>query len=101
MVAKTDAPGWLSSAEIGGHDTYHQVIRRLKRHLNVDGIDPGQLLENSGAKQYRFSVPPGNVSVDRGMVERHVDGAGAVLASLALQTGAMGRGHPVQTVEGR
>jgi helicase len=56
--------GWVPGTKFGEMDTYHQVIRRLKRGLASGGVDPEGLIENDGSKQYRLSVPPGNIAVN-------------------------------------
>jgi len=71
VAARTTPLGWVSCGDLGSPDTYHQVIRRLKDDLSVGGMDVEALIENSGAKQYRFSVPPANVSIDARMIKRH------------------------------
>ena len=63
--------GWLGALELGEIDTYHQAIRRLKRALAAGGVDPGTLVENNKAKQYRFSVPARNVTVDEDVTASH------------------------------
>ncbi|GAB4232345.1 MAG: hypothetical protein OHK0028_07760 [Deltaproteobacteria bacterium] len=75
LVGKRTALGWMDCDRLGSIDSYHQVIRRLKKALKGSGIDVDQLVENNGAKQYRFSVPPFNITLDEAMIRRHVTGA--------------------------
>ena len=74
--------------ELGGHDSYHQVVRRLKIDLKADGIDPDVLVENSKAKQYRLSVPPQNVTIDKVMVMRHFPKGKGILEDADAPSGA-------------
>jgi len=88
VAAKTTALGWIGCQDIGDHDTYHQVIRRLKKDLQVGGIDADRLVENSRSKQYRFSVPPRNITIDQAMIGRHFIDGHRILAALGSPSGA-------------
>ena len=70
VAAKTVDLGWCSAANLGGHDSYHQHIRRLKHDLSPTGANVEALIENNWAKQYRFSVPRANISIDVPAVRR-------------------------------
>ncbi len=71
--------GWIDCDQLGSIDNYHQVIRRLKKALKISDINADQLVENNGAKQYRFSLPPGNVTVNDAVIRKHVTGAKKLL----------------------
>ena len=75
LAARGTTLGWMDCDHLGSMDGYHQVIRRLKRALKASDIDADSVVENNGAKQYRFSVPPGNVTLDKAMIRKHVTGA--------------------------
>jgi hypothetical protein len=45
-------------------------------------------VENSRAKQYRLSLPPGDITIDQVMTERHFSGSRPILAPLATLPGA-------------
>ena len=60
------------------------MARRLRRNLKVEGMETGALVENDGAKQYRLSVPPANITLDVKMITRHFPGADKVLSGLDL-----------------
>jgi hypothetical protein len=79
LAAKGAALGWMDCDHLGSMDGYHQVIRRLKRALKSSGIDVDNVVENNGAKQYRFSVPPGNITIDEAVIRRHVTGVKKLL----------------------
>jgi len=79
VAAKTTALGWLA---YGNSENYRQVVRRLKQDLQVEGIDPELLIENSGAKQYRFSIPPANLTIDVESVALHFPEGKAILSRL-------------------
>lgn len=79
VAAKTTDLGWVSALALGDHDTYHQVIRRLKKDLGVDNVEPDKLIENNKGKQYRLSVPPQNITVKEDMVLRHCPEAKRIL----------------------
>jgi len=72
VAAKTTEVGWASAGQLGEPDGYHQVIRRLKQDLKAADVDADKLVENNRAKQYRFSVPPRNITVDADMVIRRL-----------------------------
>jgi len=72
VASKTTELGWASGHELGEPDTYHQVIRRLKTGLKKANMDVDKLIENNGAKQYRFSTSPRNITIDGKMVLRHL-----------------------------
>jgi hypothetical protein len=78
-AAKGTSLGWVDCDQIGSIDNYHQAIRRLKKALKTSGVDVDQLVENNGAKQYRRSVPPGNITLDEAVIRRHVTGAKKLL----------------------
>jgi helicase len=82
VAAKTTQLGWVPCSEYGGSENYRQVVRRLKQDLDAAGVDPETLIENSGAKQYRFSVPPANVAIDAESVAVHFPEGAEVLARL-------------------
>ena len=75
LAAKGTPLGWLDFDQLGTIDTYHQVIRRLKKALKGSGTDVDRLVENNGGKQYRFSMPPGNITLDEAVIRSHVTGA--------------------------
>jgi helicase len=75
LAAKATPLGWLDFDHLGTIDTYHQVIRRLKKALKSSGADVDRLVENNGGKQYRLSVPPGNITLDESVIRSHVAGA--------------------------
>ncbi|MBE0568408.1 MAG: DEAD/DEAH box helicase [Deltaproteobacteria bacterium] len=79
LAAKNTSLGWLDCDQLGSIDNYHQVIRRLKKALKIADIDADRLIENNGAKQYRFSVPPGNVSLDEMVIREHVTGGEKII----------------------
>lgn len=83
LAAKTSPLGWMDCDHLGSMDGYHQVIRRLKKSLKTSGIDVDRLVENNGAKQYRFSVPPGNITLDEGVIRRHVSGAKKLIGTVS------------------
>lgn len=87
VAAKTSDLGWVSCDQMGTRETYHQVIRRLKRDLLTDGIDVERLIENNLSKQYRLSVPPQHVTLDRKMILRHYPEGKNVLAALPNKDG--------------
>ena len=76
--------GWVAPDQLAGHSNYHQVIRRLKRDLDVDGVETDDLIENNGAKRYRFSVPPQNLTIDAAAVEQHFPEGAALLRAAGL-----------------
>ena len=82
VAAKTTDLGWVSRDRLGTRDTYHQAVRRLKRDLRVDGIDVERLIENNLSKQYRLSVPPQHITLDREMILRHYPEGKTTLADL-------------------
>jgi len=61
--AKQDS-GWISGPLLS-QDKYHQVFYRLKHDLKCTGVDVRSLIENNEFKQYRFSVPPENITFDK------------------------------------
>jgi helicase len=71
--------GWADCDRLGSMESYHQAIRRLKKDLGRSEADVERLVENNGAKQYRFSVPPKNITLDEAMIRRHVTGADRLL----------------------
>jgi helicase len=71
VSAKVTELGWAGGTAFGTPDGYHQTIRRLKNDLACEGIDIEALIENSGSKQYRFSVPPQQVGINAEMILRH------------------------------
>ena len=79
LAAQGTPLGWLDFDQLGSIDTYHQVIRRLKKALKASGTDVDRLVENNGAKQYRFSVPSGNITLDEPVIRGHVTGADKLL----------------------
>lgn len=87
VAAKTTDLGWVSRDRLGTRETYHQVVRRLKQDLLVDGIDVERLIENNRSKQYRLSVPPQHVTFDREMILRHYPEGKDALADLPAQDG--------------
>lgn len=75
--------------QFGSIDNYHQVIRRLKKALKASEIDVDHLVENNGEKRYRFSVPPGNITIDDAMVRKGFPRAKKLLgAASTAQTSA-------------
>ena len=70
IAAKEESSGWVNGRDLS-FDNYHQVIRRLKKDLQIDGVDLDKLIENNGAKHYRFSVPPVNISWNEEKIRRH------------------------------
>jgi helicase len=70
-AAKTACSGWMGHDCIGSPDHYHQVLRRLKRNLQRDGVKDDNLIENNLAKQYRLSVPPGNITMNLATIRHH------------------------------
>ena len=82
VASKTTGLGWVPCSAYGSSENFRQVVRRLKQDLQVTGIDPELLIENSGAKQYRLSVPPANVSIDAESVAVHFPEGKATLSSL-------------------
>jgi len=83
LAAKKTPLGWLDCDQLGSHDNYHQVIRRLKKALKIASIDVDRLVENNGAKQYRLSVPPDNVTLDEAVIREHVTGAKKLLETFS------------------
>lgn len=83
LAAKGTPLGWLDFDQLGTIDTYHQVMRRLKKALKTSGSDVDRLVENNGGKQYRFSVPPGNITMDEAVIRRHVTGAGKLIDAVS------------------
>jgi hypothetical protein len=71
IAAKKNELGWLPARNLGDPDNYYQIIRRLKKDLDVDGVDIGGLIENNRAKQYRLSAPPNQITIDADMIRRH------------------------------
>jgi hypothetical protein len=58
--AATESPdGCASVDELGGLDSYHQVIHRLRRDFAAAGIDPAGLIENVRPKRYRLITRSG------------------------------------------
>lgn len=47
----------------------------IETRLKDSGIEIDRVVENNGAKQYRLSVPPGNVTFDETVIRQHVTGA--------------------------
>ena len=74
--------GWVPGTKLGEIDTYHQVIRRLRLDLKAGGIDPDGLIENDSAKQYRLSVPPGNIAVNVETIGQNAPGWHSLLSVL-------------------
>ena len=74
--------GWVPGTKLGEMDTYHQVIRRLKLDLKAGGVDPDGLIENDSAKQYRLSVPPGNIAVNAETIGQSIPGYTQLLSVL-------------------
>lgn len=70
IAARGEALGWVGCDQLGSIDTYHQVIRRLKKALAPAGVDADRLVENNGEKRYRFSVPPGNITIDDAKIRK-------------------------------
>jgi helicase len=70
IAARGGTMGWVGCDQLGSIDTYHQVIRRLKKALQPSGIDVDRLVENNGEKQYRFSAPAGNVTIDDARIRK-------------------------------
>ena len=87
VAARTTPLGWLGASEIGAFNNYHQVIRRLKRDLQRAGVEAGALVENNRSKQYRFSVPPRNITIDEDMVCRHSPESDMILSGLSAASG--------------
>ena len=54
--------------------------------MDVDGVRTDDLIENNGAKRYRFSVPPQNITIDAPAVEQHFPEGAAFLRSAGLIT---------------
>lgn len=71
VAAKTSELGWMPFERLGTHETYHQVVRRLKKDLQAGEVDPDLLIENNRSKQYRLSVPPEHITFDPEMIVRH------------------------------
>ena len=70
IAAKDGDLGWVNGRDMSS-ESYYQVIWRLKENLKADGVDPDQIIENNGAKHYRFSVPPVNISWDEKKIQAH------------------------------
>jgi len=85
LTAKETVLGWMDCDHLGSMDGYHQVIRRLKRALKASGTDVDSVVENNGAKQYRFSVPPGNITLDEVVIRRHVTGVKKLLDTFSSE----------------
>ncbi|MCK6470846.1 MAG: DEAD/DEAH box helicase [Planctomycetes bacterium] len=82
VAAKTTELGWLTCDQLEASGHYHQVIRRLKQDLLVEGIDVERLIENNRAKQYRLSVPPKHITLNPQMIRKHLPEAARILADL-------------------
>ncbi|GAB4240879.1 MAG: hypothetical protein OHK0028_19170 [Deltaproteobacteria bacterium] len=82
VAARGNPLGWADCDRLGSMDTYHQVSRRLKKALSASGIDAERLVENNGAKQYRFSVPRENITLDEAAIRAQVPGAAGVLGAV-------------------
>lgn len=87
LAARRTPLGWMDCDHLGPHDGYHQVVRRLKKALKTSGIDVDRVVENNGAKQYRFSVPPGNLTLDEAVIRRHVTGVKKLLDAATSERG--------------
>jgi len=85
VAARVTELGWVPGSKFGEMDTYHQVIRRLKLDLKAGGVDPEGLIENDGSKQYRLSVPPGNITVNSATVAQNTPGYAKLLSVLEGQ----------------
>jgi len=62
IQARQDS-GWVSGIKLS-QDKYHQVFHRLKQDLECTGVDASALIENNAYKQYRFSIPQENITLD-------------------------------------
>jgi hypothetical protein len=82
VAARTTQLGWVSAGAFGESETSYQVIRRLKQDLAPSGIDPESLVENNGAKQYRCSAPPANLTFDVPRISLHFPEGVPILARL-------------------
>jgi helicase len=77
--ALTTELGWRPGPDLGGK-RYHQYVSRLKQELDVAGERAAKLIENNRAKEYRFSVPRANVTIDVETVLESVPGLSEELA---------------------
>ena len=79
--AKTTDLGWVSGPDICP-DSYHQIIRRLRRDLEPAGLGPETLVECNGCKAYRLSVPRDHITWDERRIRAHVAGCAYILDAL-------------------
>jgi hypothetical protein len=62
------------------------VAERLKRDLSSAGVDTKALVENNGEKQYRWSVPPRNITLDENITQHMARTPTLPAASAAFST---------------
>lgn len=62
---KKDEAGWLHTSDMEISGNVHQAIRRLREAIGEYVKDLDVTVENDGHGNYRLSVPPDNVSLDR------------------------------------
>jgi hypothetical protein len=76
LQAKNGDLGWMKATEIDHFSVYHQTIRRLRDQIDKAGVGiaSDQLIENDTRKQYRLSVPPHQIQIDRETTIHHFPG---------------------------
>lgn len=79
MAATKDR--WVNNDELADPETCYQVISRLKKDLLAPGVNPANLIENNSG-QYRLSVPPKNIRIDKPAILAQAQLMGPVLKLL-------------------
>ena len=83
VAAHTTELGWALALQFGNGDSYYQHMYRLKQDLGqAKGVKPDDVIENSGQKHYRFSIPPKLITLDRESILRSFPEAVAILRPL-------------------
>ncbi len=67
---KQDKIGWLHTGDMESNNP-HQEIKRLRKSLSNYIKIPDDTIENDGYGNYRLSVPPDNVSLDKDSLETY------------------------------
>lgn len=78
---KRSSIGWLAFSEDDVSDV-HKAVQRLRKDLKPGGVEVAKLIENNGYKQYRISVPPDQITLNRKTILRNVDGSDKFLSEL-------------------
>jgi hypothetical protein len=67
---------------LGSPDAYHQVACRLNQDLQIEKDGTEKLVTSNWSKQYRLSVPPKHIALNRKRILQHYPEAQDILAEL-------------------